>query len=108
MTDSLGVIQYDKKNQPGLANLLTILSACTNTPIQQLVQSYQGSTYAEFKEVVADAVVRVIEPIQQQYTNLVKSTLIDEVLDAGAAKASDIAFKKVRKANQLVGVGRKR
>jgi tryptophanyl-tRNA synthetase len=108
VTDSVGVIQYDKKNQPGLANLLTILSACTNTPIQQLVQSYQESTYAQFKEVVADAVVRVIEPIQQQYTNLVKSTLIDEVLDAGAAKASDIAFKKVRKANQLVGVGRKR
>jgi tryptophanyl-tRNA synthetase len=108
VTDSIGVIQYDKKNQPGLANLLTILSSCTNTPIQQLVQTYQGATYAEFKEVVADAVVRVIEPIQQQYTNLVKSTVIDEVLDAGAARASDIAFKKVRKANQLVGVGRKR
>jgi tryptophanyl-tRNA synthetase len=108
VTDSIGVIQYDKKNQPGLANLLTILSSCTNTPIQQLVQTYQGATYAEFKEVVADAVVRVIEPIQQQYTNLVKSTVIDEVLDAGAARASDIAFKKVRKANQLLGVGRKR
>jgi tryptophanyl-tRNA synthetase len=108
VTDSVGVIQYDKKNQPGLANLLTILSSCTNTPIQQLVQTYQGATYAEFKEVVADAVVRVIEPIQQQYTNLVKSTVIDEVLDAGAARASDIAFKKVRKANQLLGVGRKR
>lgn len=108
VTDSIGVIQYDKKNQPGLANLLTILSACTNTPIKELVQTYKNSSYADFKEAVADAVVAVIAPIQQQYTNLVKSTMIDDVLDAGAAKASEIAFKKVRKANQLVGVGRKR
>ena len=108
VTDSIGVIQYDKKNQPGLANLLTILSACTNTPIKELVQTYKNSSYADFKQAVAYAVVAVIAPIQQQYTNLVKSTMIDDVLDAGAAKASDIAFKKVRKANQLVGVGRKR
>ena len=108
VTDSIGVIQYDKKNQPGLANLLTILSACTNTPIKELVQTYKNSSYADFKQAVADAVVAVIAPIQQQYTNLVKSTMIDDVLDAGAAKASEIAFKKVRKANQLVGVGRKR
>ena len=108
VTDSIGVIQYDKKNQPGLANLLTILSACTNTPIKELVQTYKNSSYADFKQAVAEAVVAVIAPIQQQYTNLVKSTMIDDVLDAGAAKASEIAFKKVRKANQLVGVGRKR
>lgn len=108
VTDSVGVIQYDKKNQPGLANLLTILSSCTNTPINDLVRTYQSASYAEFKQIVAEAVVAVIEPIQLEYSKLVKSGTIDEVLDTGATKASDIAFKKVRKANQLVGVGRKR
>lgn len=108
VTDSVGILQYDKKNQPGLANLLTILSACTNTPIPELVKTYKDTSYADFKNVVAEAVVTVLEPIQVQYNNLVKSPLLDEVLDAGAARASEIAFKKVRKANQLVGVGRKR
>lgn len=34
VTDSLGEIRFDPENQPGLANLITILSALTDEPIE--------------------------------------------------------------------------
>ena len=45
VTDSVGIIQYDPINQPGLANLLTIQSALTEEPIESIVERYQGKGY---------------------------------------------------------------
>lgn len=49
ITDSLGIIQYDPENQPGLANLLTILSSLTNESIDSIVKRYQGRGYGDLK-----------------------------------------------------------
>jgi tryptophanyl-tRNA synthetase len=108
VTDSDTEIRYDKKNKPGLSNLLTIYAACTNLSVDEIVSRYQGQSYQAFKSDLADVVADTLAPIQDQYKRLQSSTLVDEVLDQGAEKASDIAFKKIRKANQLMGVGRKR
>jgi tryptophanyl-tRNA synthetase len=88
--------------------LLTIYAACSNQTIEQIESKYAGQTYQTFKSDLAELVVQTLQPIQQRFNELRNSALVDEVLDQGAAKASDIAVKKIRKANQLMGVGRKR
>ena len=108
VTDSDTQIRYDIKNKPGISNLLTIYAACTHQSIDEIVARYQNESYQTFKSDLADLVAATLAPIQQRFKDLQQSTLVDEVLDQGAAKATEMAFKKIRKANQLVGVGRKR
>jgi tryptophanyl-tRNA synthetase len=108
VTDSDGSIHYDKKNKPGIANLLTIYAACTNQSIPNLEKRFADTSYQDFKEEVATAAASLLESIQLKFKELQGSALIDQILDEGMKKANELALKKIRKANQLMGVGRKR
>lgn len=108
VTDSDTVIRYDQANKPGIANLLTIYATLTDTTIAALEAKYASQSYQTFKADLADVVEAALAPIQTKYKEIMGSPIVDAVLDQGLAKASDIAYKKVRKANQLLGLGRKR
>ncbi|GEM04929.1 tryptophan--tRNA ligase [Halolactibacillus miurensis] len=108
VTDSEGVVRFDPTDKPGVSNLLTILSSATNTPIKDLEQQYAGVGYGQFKQDVADAVVNVLEPIQQRYSDIITSDTLDEVLDQGRDAASRVADKTLAKAKKAMGLGRVR
>lgn len=108
VTDSSGVIEYDKENKPGVSNLLTIYSSFTNEPIDTIVKRYEGVGYGQFKEDLAEAVVAVLEPIQQRHDALLASEELDLILDKGAEEARFVANKTLRKMKNAVGLGRKR
>ena len=108
VTDSDGVIAYDRQNKPGISNLLDIYSAFTSESIESLVARYEGCGYGQFKSDLAEIVVAELEPIQQRMKELLKSNVIDEVLDAGAKRANQLAFKKVKKVEHKMGLGRKK
>ncbi len=88
MTDSDGVIAFDRENKPGLSNLLEIYSVITGESIDSIVERYQGCGYGQFKSDLAEIVVAELEPIQIRMKELLNSPIIDEVLDRGAEKAN--------------------
>ncbi len=49
-----------------------------------------------------------LKPIQERYNELVNSSELDDILDKGRDVASKIAFKKIMKLNDRIGLGRKR
>ncbi|WP_249870120.1 tryptophan--tRNA ligase [Oceanobacillus saliphilus] len=106
VTDSDGIVKYDKQNKPGVSNLLTIYSSCTGESIKSLEDKYEGKGYGEFKQGVADAVISVLKPIQDKYAELINSEELDHILDQGAEKASFTANKTVAKAKKAMGLGR--
>ena len=107
VTDSDGEIKYDPVNKPGVSNLLTIMSCCTNKNVETLEQELSGMGYGDFKKVVADSVVELLKPIQEKYnTYLNDKNLIDTVLDQGAEKASYFARKTITKVKRKMGLGR--
>lgn len=106
VTDSEGIVKYDKENKPGVSNLLTIYSSCTGESIEELEKKYEGKGYGDFKQGVADAVVNLLEPIQERYKALIDSPELDTILDEGADRASAIANKTVAKAKKAMGLGR--
>lgn len=108
VTDSDATIKYDIENKPGLSNLMTILSCVTNSTIEEIENQYKNSSYAEFKEAVANAVINEIKPIQEKYNEIINSKLIDEVLDEGRDYANYLANKKISKVYNKIGLGRKR
>lgn len=108
VTDSEGIVKFDKENKPGVSNLLTIYSVCTGESIESLEEKYADRGYGDFKQGVADAVIGVLEPIQEKYKELIDSEELDLILDKGAEKASFTAGKTLKKAKKAVGLGRVR
>lgn len=104
VTDSLGEIRFDPENQPGLANLITILSALTDESIESIVERYQGKGYGELKKETGDVVFNFLTDLQARYQDIISSGKINEILNEGAQKASKVANKKIAKVYRKVGL----
>lgn len=104
VTDSLGEIRFDPENQPGLANLITILSALTDESIESIVERYQGKGYGELKKETGDVVFNFLNDLQARYQDIISSGKINEILNEGAQKASKVANKKIAKVYRKVGL----
>lgn len=108
VTDSSGVIAYDKENKPGVSNLLAIYSSLTGKAIKDLEAQYADKGYGDFKNDLAEAVVAELAPIQERYEYFLNSEELDRLLDEGAEKARIKANKTLRKMENAMGLGRKR
>ena len=106
VTDSDGVVRFDKEQKPGISNLMTILASCTNQTLEQIEEKYRGVGYGQFKQDVANAVVNELRPIQERFYQIIDSQELDDILDQGAEKASFVANKTLAKAKKAMGLGR--
>ncbi|CAK8582916.1 Tryptophan--tRNA ligase [Priestia megaterium] len=108
VTDSEGIVRYDKENKPGISNLLSIYSILANKSIEDIEAMYEGKGYGDFKADTAKVVAEALAPIQKRYYELVDSSELDDILDQGADKANATANKMLRKMRNAMGIGRKR
>ncbi|MFC4386849.1 tryptophan--tRNA ligase [Gracilibacillus marinus] len=106
VTDSDGIVTYDKENKPGISNLLTIYASCTGESIASLEAKYKGKGYGEFKQDTANVVIETLRPIREKYNQLMESEELDQLLDEGAEKANFVANKMLKKAKKAMGLGR--
>src|SRR5690625_784608 len=108
VTDSEGIVKYDKENKPGISNLLNIYASCTGESIEALEKKYEGKGYGEFKQDTAEAVIATLRPIRERYEQLIDSKELDDILDKGAESANQAALKTNRKAKKAMRLGRVR
>lgn len=108
VTDSEGIVKFDRDNKPGVSNLLSIYSILDNKPIEEIEAAYEGKGYGEFKADLAEVVVNALKPLQERYYQLIESSELDDILDAGAEKAAFKANKMLKKMENAMGLGRKR
>lgn len=103
-SDEQARIYFDIKEKAGVSNLLSLLSCATGNSIESLVPEYEGKMYGHLKTDVADAVVALLEPIQQKYHSLRNDrAYLDSVMAQGANKASERAEKTLKKVYEAVG-----
>jgi tryptophanyl-tRNA synthetase len=93
-----------RDDKPGVANLLSILSAVTGRSIKDWEAEFSGQGYGAFKSVVADTVLAVVEPVQRKYAELMnnKDHLL-AVIKAGDEAAQRTAYKTLSKVYRKVG-----
>jgi tryptophanyl-tRNA synthetase len=108
VTDSEGIVKFDKENKPGISNLISIFSILDGKTIPEIEEMYQDKGYGDFKGDLADVVVSALSPIQEKYFELVNSSELDDILDEGAAKANKVANRMLKKMENAMGLGRKR
>ena len=108
VTDSEGIVKFDRENKPGVSNLLSIYSILSGMSIESLEAKYEGKGYGDFKSDLANVVVEALEPIQKKYHELMNSSELYDILDEGARKANLVAGKMIKKMENAMGLGRKR
>ena len=103
VTDSDGVVSYDRENKPGVSNLLDILSACTGTPVETLVGQY--TQYGPLKKDTGDAVIALVEPIRARYHELMADPAeLTRLLSIGNQRAREVAARTLDRAHRAIGL----
>ena len=103
VTDSDGVVAYDRENKAGISNLLDILSAATGTPIPQLVEQY--SQYGPLKKDTGDAVIAVVDPIRSRYNELMNDKgQLAQLLKIGNQRAREVAARTLDRTHKAIGL----
>ncbi len=104
VTDSDSTIAYDQENKAGISNLLGILAVSTGKTIEQTVIDCQGLRYGDLKLRVADSVIEMLRPFQEEYKRLIDSKdYLMTCAKEGAQKASEIAEKTLKRFKQAIG-----
>ena len=108
VTDMKAHVHYDPEKQPGISNLMTIMSSLTGKSFDEIEKEFEGKGYGDFKRAVADAVVGVLEPLQNRKKEIIESGLVDKVLEKGANRANEIASEVLARVQKAVGLYHKK
>lgn len=94
-TDSVGKIQFDMFNQPGISNLLQIESLVTERPLQEVISTWAGeSSYGDLKKQVAQSVSTFLADFQSRLNQVPDSTIF-ALLEQGEIYANQVANAKL-------------
>jgi len=103
-TDSLNSVHFDEDNQPGISNLMGILSKIKNESFESIENRYKGKGYGEFKKEVADEVVNLLKDIQEKYQYYNNEEVLNKILEKGAEKARAHAKETLNKVMVNLGL----
>ena len=105
VTDCDNSVVFDPENKPGVANLMSIMSALSGRTMDEISADYNGLGYGKFKDAVADCVIATLEPIQAEYERIsADKAYLQQVMDSGRERASAIAHKTMLKVRKKLGI----
>lgn len=105
VTDSEGIVRFDEKNKPGISNLMEIYGIITKKSMQEIEKEFEGCNYGVFKNSVAEAIIKELEPFRNRYNELMANPkLIEEIYNKGAKKASEVASETLKRVYDKIGI----
>ena len=105
VTDSDGVVRFDREAKPGVSNLMCIYSTFTGKSNDEIAAEFEGKGYGDFKMAVAEVTADALAPVQAEYDKiLADKAYVDGVLKDGAERAARLANRTVSKVYRKVGL----
>lgn len=105
-TDSLANLNYDKVNQPGLANLIDILGLLRNITPLEVEGEFKGTNrYGDFKQVVADEMSAFLTNFQAKLAGIDDSAVIAK-LEASEQAVTQTANQTLYQVQKAIGLRR--
>lgn len=102
VTDSGTTIEYSDE-RPAIKNLLNIFSLTSDKSIEELVASFEGKGFKEFKEELAESVVNFLVPFQERYAKISDQAVV-QILDEGKLRAKEVAAKTLGRVKEKMGL----
>jgi tryptophanyl-tRNA synthetase len=106
-TDSIGIINFDWDNQPGITSLLQVLSLLSGRSQADVNKDWVGrSSYGDFKTSVANAVKEFLIDFQSKLAAITDEQLIAK-LEQSERDLTPVATATLLRAQQAVGLRQK-
>ena len=105
-TDSLPLPSSisELQERPEAKNLLGIYSSLTNSTLDKSIKDFNGKNFSDFKEKLGEILVEKINPISKEIKKLINDKeFLDRILLDGYQKANNIASKKIKKMQEIIG-----
>ncbi|KAK2715283.1 hypothetical protein QYM36_010056 [Artemia franciscana] len=105
LTDFTSEVSFDPENRASVSNLILIESLSTGLTPDEICERNSNIDTGKYKLVVADSVIEMLRPIQNNYHRLIneKGYLIS-VLRDGAERARTVANKTLSEVKKVVGL----
>ena len=93
--------------RPEAKNLVGIMAALQDRSIEAVLAEHAGQGFGQFKPALAEALVAMIGPLRTRLEQLRADLAeLDRILDAGAARARELAAPTLAEAYKVVGLTR--
>ncbi len=103
-TDSLGKIEFDLKQRPGISNLLQMLALLTNRSLNSVIDEWNGRTqYGDLKKAVAMVTESFLTDFQVRLAST-SNEVITRKLEQSETTLAPIANKQLYKVQKAVGL----
>lgn len=103
-TDDLASVQFDRENQPGISNLLEILSLLRGQALADVIAEFQGmDKYGDFKKVVAGEVEEFLTEFQAKLAGVDHAT-VKAKLEQSERVMNEQANATLLRVQQAVGL----
>jgi tryptophanyl-tRNA synthetase len=102
VTDSGKEIKYSAE-KPAIRNLINIYALLDNAKPKDIVESYRGKGYAEFKRDLTEVMVGSLEPFREKYNDIDDREVL-KILEEGKEKAKKIAGEKMAEIKEKMGL----
>ena len=104
-TDSERHITYEPLRRPEVANLLLLTSLCTGRSPESVAEEVGAAGAATLKAVTTEALVEHLAPVRARRAALgADRTVVRDVLEAGNARANEVADATLRDVRRLMGM----
>ena len=104
VTDSGKEIKFNPEQKPAISNLLSIYHLLSNKSILEIESEYTGKSYVEFKNDLAEVIVKFLKPFQQKRKELSEDMdSVEDLLRDHEEKASAIANKTLKEVKEKMG-----
>lgn len=105
VTDSEGIVKYDKENKPGVSNLMEIYGIIEGKTNEEIEKEFEGQNYGSFKQKVAEAIIKELKPFHEKYNEIIQNPeYLEKVCKKGAEKAHKIASNTLRNVYDKIGI----
>ncbi len=103
-TDDKAEIHFDRTNQPGISNLLEILTLLRGGDLQQTIGEFEGQTrYGDFKKIVADEVREFLVNFQTSLANVDDSAILAK-LESSEEAMNSTANETLLRVQKAIGL----
>lgn len=105
VTDSGSEIKSGE-DKPAITNLLNIFSGVTGREVAEIEKEFEGKSYGEFKEVLAEAIIAELSPVRKKFEEIIADKdNLKKILTDGAQKIAPQAQTTLGKVKKAIGLG---
>lgn len=105
VTDSGKEVAYNEEKKSAISNLLTIYSLLSNKPIKKIEAEYEGKSYVEFKDDLAETVVDFLKPFQDRRKKFENNmNEVEKILEKSEKEALEISSGVLSEVKTKMGI----